>query len=460
MHPVHRTKIRHKLISLTADEIVDKSARWNKQVIKDIQVKAALGRYRIRGFSTFQRIVHFDDVIFLPRALVEHDAHPAIGIEDCSTRTVLGTRFAKKPMVLETPVYITGMSYGALSKTAKTALAEGAAKVGTATCTGDGGMLPEERRFSKTMIYQINPSRYGVTPQDLIQGNAIEVVVGQGAKPATGGLLMGQKVSEIIAKKRDLPEGIDQRSPTRHPEWLGPDDLSIFVEMLREITDWKIPVQIKIPACRVKDDVKLAAKAGADGIVIDGMQAGTGASSEVVLDHSGIPTLPGLVLAREALEDLGLFHKVYLVASGGIRNGVDAAKAIALGADAVAIGQAAIIALNCNRELPGITNFEKEVGVKAGYCTKCHTGKCPVGITTQDPKLEKRLVLREASQRIASFIESMTLEMRIITNALGKKSVHELKPDDLAALNLEASAMAKVPLVGTDIVFSIPTSGK
>ncbi len=417
-------------------------------------MKAELGRYRIRGFSTFQRIAHFDDIIFLPRYLSGRKPRE-VKLENVSTETILGTRYAKKAMRISTPVYITGMSYGALSKSAKTALAKGAAKVGTATCTGDGGMLTEERKYSTTMIYQLNASRYGVTPQDMINGDAVEVVVGQGAKPATGGLLMGQKVSAIIAEKRELPPGIDQRSPTRHPEWLGPDDLGIFIEMLREVTDWRVPVQVKIPACRVKDDVKLAAKAGADGIVVDGMQAGTGASSEVVLDHSGIPTLPGIVLAREALEELGLLGKVYLVASGGIRNGVDAAKAIALGADAVAIGQAAIIALNCNKELPGITDFVREVGVPAGYCTKCHTGKCPVGITTQDPELEKRLVIDEAAVRVANLLDSMTLEMKLITSALGKRSVHDLTVEDLMALNIEASMMAKVPMVGASGAFMV-----
>ena len=431
---------------IVSDE-VSRREGWTNEVFQDLQVKADLGRYRIRGFSTFQRIAHFDDIIFIPRYLSGKgvESRPA----DVSTETVLGTRYARNAISISTPVYITGMSYGALSRSAKTALAKGAAKVGTATCTGDGGMLTEERKYSTTMIYQVNASRYGVTPQDMISGDAVEVVVGQGAKPATGGLLMGQKVSAIIAKKRELPPGIDQRSPTRHPDWLGPDDLGIFIEMLREVTDWRVPVQVKIPACRVKDDVKLAAKAGADGIVIDGMQAGTGASSEVVLDHSGIPTLPGIVLAREALEELGLLKKVYLVASGGIRNGIDAAKAIALGADAVAIGQAAIIALNCNRELPGITDFVREVGVPAGYCTKCHTGKCPVGITTQDPLLEKRLAIDEAAVRVANLLSSMTLEMKLITCALGKRNVHDLTVDDLSALNLEASMMAKVPMVGS-----------
>ena len=186
----------------------------SERIVEDIEVKAELGRYRIRGFSTFQRLVHFDDIAFLAKNITDED----IDGGPVDTRTTLGTRFAGNPITISTPVYITGMSYGALSKTAKAALAKGAASVGTATCTGDGGMLPEERRYSTKMIYQLNASRYGVTPQDLIKGDAVEIVVGQGAKPATGGLLMGQKVSEIIAKKRDLPPGIDQRSPTRHPE--------------------------------------------------------------------------------------------------------------------------------------------------------------------------------------------------------------------------------------------------
>lgn len=441
------------MMEFDPDEETSSSVDWNPRVIEDIEVKATLGRYRIRGFSTFQRIIHFDDLVFVPPDVAEGRARERSG-GDVSTKTILKGRFSRNPLVLSTPVYITGMSYGALSKTAKASLAKGAAMVGTATCTGDGGMLTEERKYSKTMIYQLNASRYGVNPQDMMTGEAIEIVVGQGAKPATGGLLMGQKVSEVIARKRDLPPGIDQRSPTRHPEWLGPDDLGIFIEMLREVTDWRVPIQLKIPACRVKDDVKLAAKAGADGIVIDGMQAGTGASSEVVLDHSGIPTLAGIVLAREALEELGLLGKVYLIASGGIRNGVDVAKAIALGANAVAIGQAAIIALNCNKELPGITDFKKEVGVPAGYCTKCHTGKCPVGITTQDPNLEKRLILDEAAGRIARFLSSMTQEMQVIARSFGRRDVHQLRSSDLRALNIEASIAARVPLAGTDKAFS------
>ena len=395
-------------------------------------------------------MTHFDDLTFLSTGLTRF---PLEGYKErCNTRTVIGSLNAENPLVLETPIYITGMSYGALSANAKIALGKGAAMVGSASCTGDGGMLQGEREASDKLIYQVLPSRYGFNPHHLIQAEAVEIVVGQGAKPGTGGLLMGVKVLDEIADMRDLPRGIDQRSPARHPDWLGPDDLAVKIEQLREATDWRVPIHVKLGACRVDDDVKLAAKAGADAIVIDSMLAGTGASAEVLLDHSGIPTVPAIVMAREALRELGLYGKVSLIASGGIRHGADAAKALALGADAVAIGIGALIALNCNKEIPE-SDFVKEMGVPAGYCRHCHTGRCPVGIATQDPDLVKRLDPDEGAERVANFINSMTMEMALLTRSLGKGNVHSLEPEDVAALTIEASAMARVPLVGTNKVY-------
>ena len=419
-------------------------------VIQDIHAKSDLGRYRIRGFSSFQDVTHFDDLTFLSTGLTRF---PLEGYkEQCNTQTVIGSLNAKNPLILDTPIYITGMSYGALSVNAKTALGKAASLVGTASCTGDGGMLPSERKASNKLIYQVLPSRYGFNPHHLKKAQAIEIVVGQGAKPGTGGMLMGIKVLDNISEMRDLPKGIDQRSPARHPEWLGPDDLAMKIEQLREATNWMVPIHVKLGACRVSDDVKLAAKAGADAIVVDSMLAGTGASSEILLDHSGIPTVPAIVLAREALREIGLNGKVHLIASGGIRSGADAAKALALGADAVAIGLSALIALNCNREIPG-SNFMKEMGVPAGECSHCHTGKCPVGIATQDENLTKRLDPDEGAERVANFLNAMTMEMSLLTRSLGKGDVHSLEPEDLAALTIEASAMAQVPLVGTNKIF-------
>lgn len=430
--------------------VAENSQLWSASIIEDIQAKAELGRYRIRGFSTFQNVPHFDDLVFLSTGLTRM---PLEGYkEKCNTETIIGARYAKEPLVLKTPIYITGMSYGALSKNAKVALGKAATSVGIATCTGDGGMLADERKASHKLIYQVLPSRYGFNPHHMVIADALEVVVGQGAKPGTGGMLMGVKVLDHIAEMRDLPTGIDQRSPTRHPDWLGPDDLAVKIEQLREATNWRVPISIKLGACRVTDDVKLAAKAGADAIVIDGMQAGTGASAELLLDHSGIPTMAAIVMAREALKELGLLGKVSLIASGGIRNGADAAKALALGADAVAIGIAPLIALNCNKEIPE-SDFLKEVGVPAGKCHHCQTGKCPVGIATQDPELMKRLDPDQGAERVANFLNAMTMEISLLTRSLGKGDVHSLEPEDLAALTVEASAMARIPLAGTNKVF-------
>src|SRR2546422_1096606 len=212
-------------------------------------------------------------------------------------------------------------------------------------------MLMAERENSKTLVYEVLPSRYGINVHHLRMADGIELTVGQGAKPGTGGLLLGSKVSATIAQQRDLPVGVDQRSPARHPDFLGPDDLIIKIEELREATDGQVPIFVKMGATRTFDDVKLAAKAGADVIVVDGMEGGTGASPEILQEHTGIPTLAAVCEARMALEECGLYGVVQLIIAGGIRDGVDAAKAIALGADAIYIGTAALIDLNCNKPI-------------------------------------------------------------------------------------------------------------
>jgi glutamate synthase domain-containing protein 2 len=372
--------------------------------------------------------------------------------ESCSTRTILGTRFASKPIELDIPVMITGMSFGALSYNAKVALARGARAAGTSTTTGDGGMLPAERENSKTLIYEVLPSRYGINVHHLRQADAIELTIGQGAKPGTGGLLLGSKVSPEIARMRDLPEGVDQRSPCRHPDFLGPDDMIIKIEELREATDWRVPIFVKLGASRVYDDVKLAAKAGADVIVIDGMEGGTGASPELLQEHTGIPTLAAVCEARAALEELGLYGVVQLIIAGGLRHGSDMAKAIALGADACYVGTAALIALNCNKPL--YVEDYAAIGAAPYHCHHCHTGRCPVGITTQDPELVKRLDIDAGAERVANWLYAVTSEIQILARACGKRDVHDLEPEDLRALTLEASMITGVPLAGTNVVFA------
>src|SRR6266851_2175461 len=281
---------------------LEPSGIFQPAVIEDIQTKAETGLYRIRGWGTLRerRWATFDDLTFLPCSLTRI---PLEGYrERCSTKTVLGTRFAKKPVELDIPVMITGMSWGALSYNAKVALAKGAAAVGSSNTTGDGGMLKAERENSKTLVYEVLPSRYGINIHDMRIADAIELTIGQGAKPGTGGLLLGSKVSDVIARQRDLPVGVDQRSPARHPDFLGPDDMIIKIEELREATDWQVPIFVKMGASRVFDDVKLAAKAGADVIVVDGMEGGTGASPAILQEHTGIPTLAAVCEARAALE--------------------------------------------------------------------------------------------------------------------------------------------------------------
>jgi glutamate synthase domain-containing protein 2 len=349
------------------------------------------------------------------------------------------------------------MSFGALSANAKEALGRAATSMGTSTTTGDGGMTPEERQSSKTLVYQCLPSRYGFNPDDLRKADAIELVIGQGAKPGGGGMLLGQKISARVAAMRTLPEGIDQRSACRHPDWTGPDDLTIKIHELREITDWQVPVYVKMGATRVREDVKLAVKAGADVVVIDGMQGGTAATQQTFIEHTGIPTLAALPLAVEALDEMNVLGEVQLIISGGIRTGADVAKALALGADAVAIGQAVLMALGCNSSSyvqngarVDATADYTQLETAPGYCHHCHTGRCPVGITTQIPELEARMMPDWGARRLKNYLQVLTMELTTLARACGKSNVHHLEREDLVALTIEAAAMAKVPLAGTN----------
>ena len=344
------------------------------------------------------------------------------------------------------------MSFGALSLEAKMALAKGASMAGTATCSGEGGMIPPERDLSTKWYYQCIQSRYGFNPHHLMLADACEFFIGQGCKVGLGGHLMGQKVTEQVAEMRSLPAGIDQRSPARHPDWLGPDDLSLKIQEIREATDYQIPIQLKLGASRVYDDVRMAAKCGPDIIYLDGAEGGTGAGPHIATEETGIPLMAAIPEARRALEDVGLADDIDLVVAGGIRNGGDVAKALSLGAKAVAIGHSALMALNCNKEIPGVTDYEGTIGVPAGQCYHCHTGRCPVGVATQDVELRKRLVVEEAAERVYNFLHTLTLEVQMLARACGKTNIHSLEPEDLCALTVEAAAMAKVPLAGTTYI--------
>ena len=422
------------------------SQTFTPEVNAEIRRAAATGIYDIRGGGSKRRIPHFDDLLFLGASM---SRYPLEGYrENCETAVKLGTRNAETPLEIDIPVTIAGMSFGALSATAKEALGRGASLAGTSTTTGDGGMTKEERQHSNKLVYQYLPSRYGMNPDDLRKADAIEIVVGQGAKPGGGGMLLGQKINDRVAEMRNLPNGIDQRSACRHPDWTGPDDLEIKIIELREITQWKIPIFVKIGATRPFYDTSLAIKAGADAIVIDGMQGGTAATQDIFIEHVGIPTLACIRSSVEALQEQNLHRQVQLIVSGGIRNGADVAKALALGADAVSIGTAALIALGDND--PKWEKEYKNLGTTAGAFDDWHEGNDPAGITTQDPKLSKRQNPMDGGKRLSNYLKVLTLEAQTLARACGKSHLRNLEPEDLCALTIESAAMARVPLAGTN----------
>lgn len=446
----------HETSGLAAESAIHREESWgyDRRIQDYIHHAAATGLYEIRGLGAKRRLPHFDDLVFLGASL---SRYPLEGYrEKCHTRTVLGTRFASRPIELDIPITIAGMSFGSLSANVKEALGRAATRAGTSTTTGDGGMTSEERNSSKLLVYQCLPSRYGFNPADLRRADAIEIVIGQGAKPGGGGMLLGQKVNPRVAKMRTLPEGVDQRSASRHPDWTGPDDLTIKILELREATEWEKPIYVKVGATRVFNDVKLAVHAGADVVVVDGMQGGTAATQSVFIEHVGIPTLAALRQAVDALEELNMRGKVQLIISGGIRTGADVAKALALGADAVSVGQGILFALGCNSDSylqngrrHAADGDYRALGTAPGVCHHCHTGRCPVGITTQDEILEQRLSPEDGARHVLNYLKTLNMELTTVARACGKQNVHHLEPEDLVALSVEAAAMARRPLAGT-----------
>ena len=423
------------------------SALFSREVIAEIQRAAREGVYDIRGFGAKRRLPHFDDLLLLGASM---SRYPLEGYrERCDTNVVLGTRHAKRPLELDIPITIAGMSFGALSAPAKEALGRGASAMGTSTTTGDGGMTPEERAASKTLVYQLLPSRYGMNPDDLRRADAIEIVIGQGAKPGGGGILLGQKISDRVAEMRDLPPGIDQRSACRHPDWTGPDDLAdqdrgaARDHRLGE-ADLHQDRRRRAPTSTSRSRSRRARTSSS----LDGMQGGTAATQDVFIEHVGIPTLPAVRLAVDALQELGMHRRIQLVVSGGIRSGADVAKALALGADAVSIGVAALIALGDNSPA-----FDAEYSASArapGFYDDWQEGRDPVGISTQDDELAARFDPELGGRRLANYLRTMVLETQTLARACGKSHVQNLEPEDLVALTVEAAAMARVPLAGTN----------
>jgi len=400
---------------------------WSQETINAIKAKAATGKYAVRGMGSKRSLPHFDDLVILPA----QTSRPPIDNyrEPCETKTVIGKRFAEKPLEMDYPIMLGAMSFGALSREAKVAFAKGASRLGIPVNTGEGGMLPEERKYANKLVVQYASGRFGVSAEYLNNADAIEIKIGQGAKPGMGGHLMGEKVTAEVSAIRGIPKGTDALSPARHMDIVGPEDLALKITQLREITDWKIPIIIKYSPGRVESDVKIAAKAGADAVAIDGMQGGTGAAPDIGIEHSGIPTIAALVEANRALVDMKLRDEVDLIVSGGIRHGADIAKALALGADAVQIATSAMISVGCI------------------MCRQCHLGKCPVGITTQDPEFRKKFD-SQAEQKFVNYLNVTIKELKMLTQLAGLTNVHNLDVDDLRALDYNTSLITGIALVG------------
>ena len=368
--------------------------------------------------------ISFDDLVFVPAQLSKRPVD--YYKEKITAETVIGKN-SKKPIKIETPIIIGAMSFGAVSREAKTALAKTSTLAGTIENTGEGGMLPEEREFSKYLIFQYSTGRFGADEETIKKANAIEIKIGQGAKGGMGGLLPAEKVTEEIAKIRKVEIGKDIHSPAYHLDIKNIEGLRKKVEWLRELTGG-VPIILKLAAGDVENDIKLAIKANPDIIAIDGMEGGTGAAPEVMLNEVGIPTLAALVKSREVLDKIGAKQELWI--GGGLNKGGDFAKALALGADAVFCATALLVAMGCN------------------YCRLCYLGKCPVGIATQNPELRKNLNIETASQNVANFIKNCTEEIKMIAGACGENNIYKLNKGHLRALNSEIAKIAKLKLVG------------
>jgi len=363
----------------------------------------------------------FEDLIFVPAQLARRPVD--YFREEISSKTIIG-KYSKKPIELETPIIIGAMSFGALSNEAKIALAKASTMAGTIANTGEGGMLPEEREFAKRLIIQYSTGRFGITKEVLKKADAIEIKIGQSAKPGQGGLLPKEKITEEIAKIRNIPLGQDVHSPAYHPDIKNIRDLKKKIDWLREITGG-VPIILKLGACQEKD-IELAIKANPDVIAIDGKGGATGAAPEVILNEVGIPTLAVLVKAREILDKKKAKQELWI--GGGLNTAADFAKALALGADAVFVATSLMIAMGCI------------------YCRLCWTGKCPVGITTQDAELRKKFD-PQAAQKIANFIKNSTEEIKMIAGTCGQNNIHRLSQNHLRTLNSETAKIAKIKLV-------------
>lgn len=388
--------------------------------MKEIHEMAVTGTSAIEAMGTQMAMPNWDDILVLgaqlnPMPLDEH--------AEVSLQTVIG-KHAKKPMVLDMPVYISHMSFGALSRETKIAMAKGSAAVGTAMCSGEGGILPEEKEAAYKYIFEYVPNQYSVTDENLKSSDAIEIKIGQGTKPGMGGHLPGGKVTPEIAKIRNKPLGMDVISPSKFPGINSADDLKNLVTDLRTRSDGR-PIGIKIAAGRIEKDLEFCVYAEPDFITIDGRGGATGASPAIIRDSTSVPTIYALYRARKYLDSIQ--SDIDLVITGGLRVSSDFAKAIAMGADAVAIASAAMVAAACQQY------------------RICGTGMCPVGIATQDETLRERLHIEAAAKRIENYLSCSAQELRTFARITGNSDIHNLSVDDLCTINREISEHTNIP---------------
>ncbi len=407
------------------DTTMDANGNWDTKSILLIQEMAETGHYTLEGKGTTRSFLNLDDLVFLPSQIARM---PLLESENVKCEVILG-KTAKKPIIAKTPVLNAGMSFGALSREAKMALAKASAMVGGVANSGEGGMLDEEIQLSDKITLQYSTGRFGISDDRLKLADMIEIKISQGAKPAMGGKLPGAKVTDEIALIRQIEPGQTATSPARHPDISSADELSDKIGQLRAMTEGK-PIALKIVGGHIEKDLTALFDQPhiPDVLVIDGGEGGTGAAPIFTKDHVGLPLLYALTRAAQFLQKNNLRNQITLIATGGLRHGVDVAKAIALGADAIYMGGALKIALGCM------------------YIRDCHKGTCPFGIATQNPTLRTRLNVDEKAERVANFIRALTNEIKAIARICGKSDIHAINRNDLAALTSEMARITGVNL--------------
>ena len=393
----------------------DSSCRY----MEEIHEMAVTGKSIHGAMGTKMPMPNWDEILLLGAQL---NPAPLDDGEPVSTTTVIGKN-AKKPMILDHPVYVSHMSFGALSKEIKVSLSKGTAMVHTAMCSGEGGILPEEKAAAYKYIFEYIPNKYSVTDENLRSSDAIEIKIGQGTKPGMGGHLPGEKVTAQIAALRGKKQGEDIQSPSKFSELKTKEDLKEMVAMLRTRSDGR-PIGIKIAAGRIERDLEYCVYAEPDFITIDGRGGATGSSPYLLREATTVPTIYALYRARKYLD--GIRSDISLVITGGLRVSADFAKALAMGADAVAVASGALIAAACQQY------------------RICGSGNCPVGIATQDPELRARLKEDAAAGRVANYLRVSLEELKTFARITGHANVHDLSIEDLVTINREISEFTNI----------------